>query len=421
MRIWIALAALIAVIISAVTFMRLTPPGQIVLAAGPEGGAYVQIAERYRDILKHDGIDMRIVFTEGAIENSELLSTGQVDAAILQGGIGVRDPEIEVIGTIFYETLSFLVRADSQIGGNPGRWRGLRINSGSDGSGTAATFRDFERAIGLSPTDNAHVSLSYSDSVDALLQGALDIAVFVAPFDAPYLVETYDDPRLKFLRIDHAEAISRRMSYAETVQVPTGGVSLEPLLPGEPLQFIALKASLAISGNLHPALVNRLTMAAIELHRARGVITDYNTFPSVQDAQLPINNSAHSLIVDGPSVWHDWLPYWLAAQVNRVLLLLLPFFFIVIPLLRVLPAVYAYFMRWRVWQHYPEIGKIEVELAGDPSSEELDAMEIKLHEVEDRIAGLRLPAAYRQGQYDARLHIGLIQKRIDDLRAVQVD
>ncbi|MEY8842824.1 TAXI family TRAP transporter solute-binding subunit [Cribrihabitans sp. XS_ASV171] len=416
MRISLLLAVLLAVALVVLALVRLHPPDRLSIAAGPANGAYAAIAERYREVLARDGITLEVVETAGSVENAGLIGAGAVDVALLQGGIGVSDPAVEAIGTVFYEPMAFLVRAGAELPRNPALWSGLRINSGQEGSGTAAAFRDLEEAVGLSPERNRHLALSYAESIPALVRGEIDIAVFVAPVDAPYLVAAYGDARLRFLQLSFTEAISRRMIYADTVSVPAGAISLEPVLPPEAFSLIALKARLAVAPDLHPALVNRLTMAAIELHRERGIITEHQTFPSVEGVRLPVNNTARQLIVEGPSTWHDWLPYWIAAQINRVLLLLLPFVFIVLPLLRALPAVYAFFMRWRVWQYYPELGRIEEELATRPEGAALDRLQERLEAVETRLAGMRLPVAYRQGQYDTRLHIDLIHKRIEALR-----
>jgi len=194
-------------------------------------------------------------------------------------------------------------------------------------------------------------------------------------------------------------------------------MSLNPVLPPRPVDLIALEARLVVRPGLHPALVNRLTMAAIAVHEAQGIINDPGAFPGIEGTALPLNNTARQLILEGPSTWHDWLPYWVAAQVNRVFLLFLPFFFIVLPLVRLLPRIYAYFQRWRVWQHYPEIRLIEQDLADNPSAEDLVRMQGQLQVLDEKLADLRLPAAYRQGQYDARLHLELVQKRIADMRA----
>lgn len=397
-------------------FAHLHPPGRMVMAAGPENGAYSEIAARYQAVLARDGIELEIVHTAGSAENARLIGEGKVDAALLQGGIAVPGNRVEAVGTIFFEPMVFLVRRDAPIPRNPANWSGLRIASGMPGSGTDAAFRDFEAAVGLRHEANNHIAIPYSKAADAVLDKLVDIAVFVAPVDAPYLIEAYGHLSLGVLPLDHVEAISRRMEYAGVVTVPAGGMSLAPVLPPVARTQVALEARLAVRDGLHPALVNRLTMAAIELHSRRGIITDPGRFPSIEGTGLTVNNTARQLILEGPSTWHDWLPYWVAAQINRVLLLVLPFFFIVVPLLRLIPAAYAYLMRWRVWRYYPEIRRVEDELANDPSMEELVAMRARLAEVEARLASMRLPTAYRQSQYDARLHLELVQKRLSEIR-----
>lgn len=396
--------------------MTLHPPQRLTLAAGPENGGYAQIAERYAAILARDDLVVEVVHTAGSAENAELLSAGEVDAAILQGGIDVENETVEAIGTIFFEPMSFLARRDRDVPTNPAFWQGLRITSGTEGSGTAAAFRDFQAVIGLAPEANTHLSLGYEEALAGLADGSVDIAVFVAPVDAPYLVSNYGQIWVEFLDLDHVEAIARKLEYPRSVVLPDGAISLRPVLPKQSRRIIALEARLAVAADLHPALANRLTMAALEIHGVRGLLSDPDTFPSIEGTDLPVNSIAQKLIQDGPSVWQDYLPYWIAAQLNRMLLLLLPILFILLPLLRVLPAAYAYVMGWRVWQHYPEIRLIEEELDKQQDDAALAKMDERLDELENRLAQLRLPAAYRQSSYNARIHIGLVRKRIAQIR-----
>jgi len=417
MRIWFLTALAATVLIAGLVLDSLRPPTTMRLAAGPSGGGYYQVAEQYRAILARDGIDLELVETSGSVENADLISKREVDAAILQGGIKVADPEIEAIGALFFEPMIFLVRKDSDVPGNPALWKDLRINTGATGSGTRAAFDDFENAVGLSADANRKLGLQYSDAVAALVAGELDIAVFVAPIDAPYLAAAYGEDALRLLPLEHTEAISRRLEYAKTVTVPTGAISLLPVVPSEPRSLMALEARLAITPDLHPALVNRLTMAAIELHNVRGVIMDQGMFPSVEGTGLPFDNAARQLIINGPSIWHDWLPYWMASQVHRLVLLMLPILILVLPALRAVPLVYAYFMRWRVWQHYPEIRTVEDQLADGMDDDGLRQADAILADLDDRLAQLRLPAAYRQPAYDARIHVELVRSRIAKNRA----
>ena len=62
--------------------------------------------------------------------------------------------------------------------------------------------------------------------------------------------------------------------------------------PWFPSAQAALEARLAVRPNLHPALVNRLTMAAIELHAARNIITGFGRIegkPSKKAPDLAVN------------------------------------------------------------------------------------------------------------------------------------
>ena len=416
MRIWFLLSFFVVLLIAGLTLVRLQPPKTLRLAAGPSGGAYNQIAEEYRSVLARDGITLELVETKGSVENARLISDHQVDAAILQGGIKVDAPEIETIGALFFEPMVFLTSAAKTIPGNPALWKNLAINIGAPGSGTAAAYLDFEIAVGLQPEANQHFGLSYKQAIAAIKKGKFDLAVFVAPIEAPYLINEYTNAAVRFLPLDHSEAISRRLEYAKTVTVPTGAISLEPAVPDAPRLLMALEARMAITPDLHPALVNRLTMAAIELHNVRGVIMDQGMFPSVEGTGLPVNNVARQLIVNGPSIWHDWLPYWLASQVHRLVLLMLPLLFIVLPAMRALPQLYAYIMRWRVWQHYPEIRAIEDKLADVTGESDLMRMDMELVALDDRLSQIRLPASYRQTAYDARMHIELVRNRITEMR-----
>ena len=407
-----------AAIVAVVMIIRgLQPPARMTMASGPSGGAYARIAAQYQDILARDGITLELVETSGSVENADLVSSQQVDAAILQGGIRVRDPEVETIGGLFFEPMIFLARKDSDIPRNPALWRKLRINSGPMGSGTAAAFADFETAVGLRHEINQHLGLKYSQAVQALVEREIDIAVFVAPVNAPYLATAYSDPTVQFLALDYTEAISRRLEYATTVTMPPGAVSLLPVIPQGPRLLMVLEARIAITPDLHPALVNRLTMAAIELHRNRGVITDHGRFPSVEGTGMPVNNASRQLITNGPSIWQDWLPYWMASQVHRLVLLLLPILFIALPALRALPQIYAFAMRWRVWKHYPEIRVIEDQLIHSSDLAELVQMDMRLVELDENLSQIRIPASYKQTAYDARLHIELVRKRISELQA----
>lgn len=120
-----------------------------------------------------------IVETSGSVENAELISNHQVDAALLQGGIKVASPDIETIGALFFEPMVFLTGPSATAPGNPALWKDLRISIGPAGSGTAAAYRDFEAVVGLPANANQKLGLTYDKAIAALMDGIIDIAVLL--------------------------------------------------------------------------------------------------------------------------------------------------------------------------------------------------------------------------------------------------
>ncbi|MEM6906643.1 MAG: C4-dicarboxylate ABC transporter substrate-binding protein, partial [Pseudomonadota bacterium] len=90
---------------------------------------------------------------------------------------------------------------------------------------------------------------------------------------------------------------------------------------------------------------------------------------------------------------------------------------LLIPVLRVLPGLYAWRMRSRVWRHYQEIREIDRTVMDSRDPEALDRMRTKLDAIDAEIASLALPLAYRDYAYQARLHIDLLRGRIAERRA----
>ena len=423
-------ALLVAGVLAATLWFArdLPPPDRVRFAAGVEDGGYWRIAEQYRAILAEDGIALDLVATAGSVENADLLASGAVDAALLQGGIEPDGP-VETLGSVFTEPLLIFARVDASardraspdtvgadrsvaIPRNVAEWTGLRIAAGAQGSGTRAAAQSLLAAAGLEETDDMLLPLGGADAAGALAAGEADVAVFVAPLSAPYLAPILADPDVALLPVAHVVALSRRMAQARIVDVPSGAFSLDPPLPAEDLRLLGLVARIVAIPHLHPAAVDRIVEAAIRVHGPGDVLTRAGTYPSMDDAALPQDSYARDLLADGPSVFADILPYWVVAQINRFAILLLPIIFLLLPLLRALPGLYAFRVRSRVFRHYARIRQIEADAARTRDAAHLEELRTELREIDGEIARLKLPLAYRDYAYNARLHIDLLLSRI---------
>jgi hypothetical protein len=111
----LTVAVIAASFIVAAQFIAPPPPRHITFAAGPESGLYYAYAQKYRDALAEEKIDVTVLTTEGAIENIQLLQSGRADVAFVQSGLA--DPQnraaIEALSSLYYEPLWVFVRKES--------------------------------------------------------------------------------------------------------------------------------------------------------------------------------------------------------------------------------------------------------------------------------------------------------------------
>ena len=72
----------------AVRFVRPAPPKSVTITAGPDGSMFRIAADKYQTILARNGITLKILPSDGSVENLKRLNDRslQVDIGFVQGG-----------------------------------------------------------------------------------------------------------------------------------------------------------------------------------------------------------------------------------------------------------------------------------------------------------------------------------------------
>ena len=185
----LAIAVVVATVTSAVLLVLQTmPPRSIAMATGPEGGAYYEIGRRYQAILSRSGVQLRLVPTSGAIQNLALLRDPHsgVSVALLQGGIttDADSPEIESLGTVFYEPMWLFQRSELRSQGLEGL-RGRKISIGAEGGASRALCLELLKRSGFAGNSGELLGYSPQDARDKLLAGEIDAAIMVLSWESP--------------------------------------------------------------------------------------------------------------------------------------------------------------------------------------------------------------------------------------------
>ncbi len=218
-------------------------PPRLRIATAHETGLYHKLAgaieRRYE---ARTGLELDRVPTRGTWENAELLRSGKVDLAIMQGSV-LEDEGLEefaVLAALHPEVLHVIVRAESDlhdIADLPGRV----VSIGEPGSGmreSASVLLKHYRIeeVELLQNETYFEQLATDPNIEA--------AIVTAGLDNPGLCELLDQGAYRLLEVGDADAIALSRPTFGVFDIPRGLYDERPPLPPETVRTIATTAVL---------------------------------------------------------------------------------------------------------------------------------------------------------------------------------
>ena len=174
--------------------------------------------------------------------------------------------------------------------------------------------------------------------------------------------------------------------------------------------MVAATCSLVAREDLHPALVQLFVQAASRIHGGGGWISRPGQFPSAQGSEFPLAREAERYYRNGPPLLQRYLPFWLANLVDRMWVALFSIVAVLIPLARVVPPLYDFRIRSRIFRWYRNLRQIENDLAqgSAPHAELLE----RLNALDTKVEYIAVPLSYADELYSLRGHIALVRERL---------
>ncbi|MFZ2092256.1 MAG: TAXI family TRAP transporter solute-binding subunit, partial [Pseudolabrys sp.] len=209
-RYWLfTVAGAVAVLLVAGVYIFETlPPRTIVMATGAEGGANHEFGIRYRDILAQSGIKVQLLPTTGGLENLARLRDPRsgVGVGFIQGGTTTQkeSPDVESLGTVFYEPLWFFYR--SEIGDNIQALRGRRVSIGPEGSGARALALELIKRFKLDTIIGEISGYAPQAAAEKLIAGDIDAAFIVTTWDSPVVQHLISAQGIGLASVPRADA-----------------------------------------------------------------------------------------------------------------------------------------------------------------------------------------------------------------------
>ncbi|HEX9392887.1 MAG TPA: TAXI family TRAP transporter solute-binding subunit [Usitatibacteraceae bacterium] len=416
---WVLGLAVVIVVIG--YFWQPAPPRSIVMATGPEGGAAQRYGERYRTVLAKHGIRVELKTTTGALENRAKLldDDAKVVAAFVQtGSASAADADwLSAIAGVYPEPLWVFYRLPKPVT-QASDLAGRRMAIGARGSGTRRVAVDLFAAYGVDLEAQPHLDITGRAGVEALMAGKVDGMILVSGEDSTVVQEMLRVPGVRLLAFPQSAALSRRFPDLNTVTLSPGVIDLARNLPPQEVPLIAATSQLMVRADLHPALVQLFAEAAKEIHGGSGWFHKAGDFPTLKGTDVPVNADAERYFTSGASFLHSHLPFWFAVWVERAVIILVPLLAIGIPAARVLPVVYSWRMRSRVYRWYAEVRQIENEMShAPPSAEAVPPIIVRLDQIEQRVDNVRVPLSFARELYDLKEHIDFVRHKLAGIDA----
>jgi TRAP transporter TAXI family solute receptor len=399
-------------------FVRPAPPKKIVMSTGAAGGAYHYFGERYREKLAQDGIEVELRPSTGAVDNLMRLKTdNSVDVGFIQGGIA-NEPEstdLATLGSMYLEPVWVFYRGTAEYD-RVAQLKGKKIAVGLPGSGAQLFALQILGANGIKTSDSHLVSIGGMEAVEALRHGVVDAYFVVGAPQAPVVQALLQTEGISLLNFAQADGYVRHFPHLVRLTLPRGAIDIQGDRPPRDIQLLAATANLVVKADIHPAIVTLLLKHAREIHSPAGMLQAANVFPKPEDHALPLHPSAQRFYDSGPPLLQRYLPFWLAVLVDRLFVMLLPLIAVVIPLSKVVPAIYNWRMRSRVYRWYGELKYLENELDQNPDTiQDADAIATfiaRVDRIEQRATHRKLPLAFSNELYTLREHIALVRRRL---------
>ena len=409
----------IALLVLAYWWLDPNPPRRVTLATGPAQSAYDEFGKRYAKALALEGITVVTVPSQGSAANLQLLRDGKVDLGFVQGGTSdytdADEENLSSLGSLFVEPVWLFYRDDAArkitttatLTSLP-QLSGLKINMGTPGSGVPSLMAKLLESNRVDPAGLKISNLDQTPATVAFLGGDLDAIVFASAPESLMVQMLLQTPGVKLMNFPQSDAYSRRFAFLSATRLPRGVVDLAANIPPEDVRLVAPTTALVTRNTTHPALLQLFAQAGTQIQGGAGWFKRAREYPNIENNTLPIAKEAERSIKNGAPLLQRYLNFWVANLIERMWLVMGIIIAILLPLSRIIPPLYAFRVRSRIFRWYGQLRNIEMRI----DTEDNTALLQELNQMESRAEKVTVPLSYTDELYALRSNINLVRKKL---------
>ena len=225
-------------------FFYLAPPNTIIMTSGPQGSSFEKIAEKYAKILKRQGVTLKILPSEGSVENIKRLAdpSSKVDIGFVQGGVNkdIKTDNLVSLGSVSYMPLFVFYKSGSNIE-RLSQLAGQRIAVGEVGSGSHTLSLVLLAANGIEPGGPTKLlEMDSDEAAKAILSGKVDAVFLMGDSVSTDLIrQLLHADGIRLFDFTQADAFTRRIAYLNKIILPKGSIDFGKGTPAHDVFLLA--------------------------------------------------------------------------------------------------------------------------------------------------------------------------------------
>src|SRR5262249_37989253 len=135
-------------------------------------------------------------------------------------------------------------------------------------------------------------------------------------------------------------------------------------------------------------------------------------FPAPIRHDFPLSADAQRFYQTGKGFTYRYLPFFLASIVNRCVVVFIPVVIVLVPGLKMIPALLRLRMRLRLLRWYRALMSVERDLINSPTGAPRNDLNERLDRIDDALDGMKIPASYAEPFYVLRQNVTFVRNNL---------
>jgi TRAP transporter TAXI family solute receptor len=410
-KIWLPIFSIIFIAFYAISsYIEPSVEKKIIIATGSKSGNYYKTALKYKELLEKQKVQVTILNTKGSVENIKLIEQGKADVAFVQSGIMEnKNQNIYSLASLYYEPLWIFYKNEGYSIDYIIQLIGKKISIGSKGSGTEDLSSTILEVNKIDSTNSTIYNYSDTKGKEELLNGKIDALFIVSSAKSDVVKQLLANPKIKAMSFKRALAYDSKYPFLNKITLYEGTIDLYMNLPDENKQLLTTTANLIASKNMNEELIRLLLKQAQKVHANKGIFEKEFQFPNLNNLDYPIHPEAIRYLTNGDTWLEKIFPFWIASNIDRLKILIIPILTLLLPLFKGIFPLYAFTMRSKIYRWYDDLHEIDLKILSDKKDilkealQELEALRLEVQ------GHTKVPLSYRGEYYDLISHIDLVR------------